>query len=344
MAAISLLVLYPLVALATDTGVAGQKLVLESRGTAQKLVFIAKDPLVPFPPIGSADDPSIGGAAIELVTSSGTGTLAIAGGLGNPGWRVAAGRVGGYVFKNGAAVRSLRLRQGRVLKITARSVPLAMTTPLGGVGVRITMGSTRTCALFDGPTVVSDVAGSFVARNATAPADCTNASLGDPAVCGDGVIEDPETCEASDDAACPGHCVDCACEPYCGDGAIDPGEVCDGMTFDPFSFACPLQVGPACAADCGSCCATQVCGSATGGYPCCPGSACPIPYGPGAVTSCRNVCTTSSDCGTGASCIQGMCYQQDCTSHDQCGLPGIRFCIVGVCCYVDPHGAGTFCN
>ncbi|HEV7734264.1 MAG TPA: hypothetical protein VGR62_18980, partial [Candidatus Binatia bacterium] len=277
-----------------DTGIQGGKIILRS-GT---LSFVSKDPLTPFPPLGSADDPSTGGATIDLIVPTASGAIVVPAGVGKPGWKTRTGAHGAYAYRNGGApggsspVRSLSLRQGRVLKLTARAVPILLTAPLGSVGIRLTMGATRACALFGAPTIVKDTPGSFTARNAPAPADCSDATLGRLPVCGNGVIEAGETCEAADDAACPGHCAaDCTCEAYCGDGTHDPGEQCDGTDFPPgfvFGGACANTEGavPACQDNC-TCCAIGLCHAGTFNVQCCPGFRCPLPLGPNDLTFCQ---------------------------------------------------------
>ncbi len=332
-------------ALGADTGIAGQKLVLKVRGTKQKLVFASKDPSAPFPPIGSADDPSAAGVTIDVITPGATGALPVPAGVGNPGWVVKDATVDSYTYRNGSSVRSLGLRQGRTLKLTARSVPIPMTAPLGSVGIRLTMGGTRICALFDGASVVADAAGSFTARASSAPADCSNTTLGHPAVCGDGVIEENEECEATSDAACPGQCAaDCTCPPVCGDGQRDPDEECDGTDFPPFGSGAPAACAnlgdavPACQSDC-TCCATLLCRAGTFQAECCPGLGCPLPLGPNDRKYCRPSCQTADDCGGGQVCFQGFCATPYCTDHAQCDG---GFCSEGFCCYAYP--GGFYCN
>jgi hypothetical protein len=73
--------------------------------------------------------------------------------------------------------------------------------------------------------------------------DCTCAT------CGDNVVESPaETCDGTDDSACPGLCpgpgenFECRC-PFCGDGVINvAGEVCDRHD----DAACPGHCSYAC--------------------------------------------------------------------------------------------------
>lgn len=303
-------------ALAADTGIAGQKVVLEVRGTKHKLVLASKDPLTPFPPIGSADDPSVVGAAIDLITPGAAGSLAIPGGTGKPGWSVKDGSVDSYTYKNGSApggpssVRSLALRQGRTLKVSGRNVPIAMTAPLGSLGIRITMGATRLCALFDASTIVADVPGKFTARASLAPADCASSTLGGQ--------EEPG---------------------LCGDGQRDPGEECDGTEFPSSDTpaACSSQDGavPACQADC-TCCATSLCreGIFQPQSECCPGLACPPSNGPNDRAYCRPSCQTADDCDAGQVCFLGFCATPYCTADSQCGSGTV--CNDGFCCYLGP--------
>lgn len=336
-------------AFGADTGIQGTKLVLKSRGSTYKLVFVSKDATMPFPAIGSVDDPSTGGMVIDLVTPAALGQMAIPGGLGNPGWKTQDGAVDSYTYRNGAApagpsfVRSLSLRQGRVLKVTARSVGVAMTSPLGSVGIRFRMGSTRACALFDGATIVADAPGTFSARNATVrPGDCTNTSLGfGPPVCGDGAVNGDEQCELTSDAACPGLCTpECTCVVPCDDGELDPGEECDGQAFGP-APACTIEPGlasPRCRADC-TCCQTLACSGPNFDFPCCPGLACPNRIGPHDYAFCRPSCETSDDCQGNQICVDHICRTPTCTSNAQCPMtPYGQSVCAGVCCVAGPFG------
>ncbi len=82
-------------------------------------------------------------------------------------------------------------------------------------------------------------------------AECNAANDDDcAAVCGNGIVEAAEVCDAADDAACPGACLaNCAC-PVCGDNVVNQeGEECDG-TDDAAcpgnctaNCACPVPVG-----------------------------------------------------------------------------------------------------
>lgn len=332
-----------------DTPIEGSKLVIRVRGTTKKVVFVSKDAATPFPPPGGADDPTSGtpgGATVDVVTPDAIATLAVPGGFG---WD---GSSDTYRYKNPLApgdpspVRSMSLRQGRVLKITAKDVALPLTSPLGSVGIRITMGSTRSCALFDAAAIVSDQAGRFVGRNAPAAAlpDCSDYALGLAAVCGNGLLEPGETCDGAATGSCPTGCdPDCTCAAYCGDGALDAGEECDGTIFGMSveNQACTYAEGiasPACQDDC-RCCALAACSAFGFEAVCCPGYNCPQRIGPNAISYCRPTCSQDEDCSAGDICfLDGMCRTPVCSTNTDCG-PGV--CIIGVCC-ID-LGAGLVC-
>jgi hypothetical protein len=133
--------------------------------------------------------------------------------------------------------------------ITGKYVPLTVTAPNPGTyaGLVISIpGGPTYCTNFGG------AAGGVFLRNdalylriakPTAEGVCPS---GTP-VCGDDIIDAPfETCDGSNDAACPGLCgangFACLC-PFCGDATIDPGEACDtnahpGSCTEGCSYAC----------------------------------------------------------------------------------------------------------
>jgi hypothetical protein len=186
--ALVLCVMLEATALAADQPVTGAMLVLRrSSSGAEALVFVSKDPAALFPAIGSADDPQTGnpgGALVELFStaepSGATHTVPPANWTARPGTRPS------HRFSNRRApdtlsdVRTVVLKQGRLLKVVGRGVGLGLTTSQGTVGIRITTGSLRNCALFGPPSVRRDQAGVFDARNASTAglADCSETSLG----------------------------------------------------------------------------------------------------------------------------------------------------------------------
>lgn len=195
-------------ALATDRPIAGDLLAIKrTRAGKERLLFISKDRSVPFPAIGGPDDPtagSPGGALVEVFSRNhpGSGTLPLPADVGNPGWKVKAGKKPWYRFKNAdapegpSAVKSLFLKEGKQLRVDATSTGLMGPGPQGAVGIRVTIGSVRSCALFEGGSVVADRVRRFLGRNATATAltDCSDASLG--------AVGTINGCEAANLAAC----------------------------------------------------------------------------------------------------------------------------------------------
>jgi hypothetical protein len=177
---------------ALDVPIDGRKLVLKrSSSGREKLTFVSRDPDVPFPPIGGADDPSSGTPGGVLVELFSTATavrpqLTAPPGVGSPGWRVKVGATGAYVYANPTAplgpspVRKVSLKQGRVAKVVAASLDgLPLDAAQGSVAIRVTTGTLRSCARFQGAAVRRDQPGVFVATNAlgAALADCSDASL-----------------------------------------------------------------------------------------------------------------------------------------------------------------------
>jgi hypothetical protein len=172
---------------AADQPIDGVKLVLKRTASAEMLVFVSRDPDAIFPPIGGADDPSTGtpgGMSIDLFSvGEGTAGLTVPSGLG---WSASAGPPARFKFRNGDApagpspVRLALLKEGRVLKVSAKAVGLPLVAAQGAVGIRITTGTLRSCARFDAAAVRKDVPGKFVAKGALAMmlADCSDASLG----------------------------------------------------------------------------------------------------------------------------------------------------------------------
>ena len=242
-----------------DQPIDAVKLVLKRTATRETLVFLSRDPAFLFPPPGSADDPatgSPGGLIVDVFSANeGGASHAVPPGVGNPGWTVTVGSAPRFRFRNSGApavlssVRSALVKQGRVIKVMGRVTGLSLAGPQGAVGVRITTGTRRSCALFGAATIKKDEAGVFVAKGALASSlsDCSDGSLGGTTATtttlpGCQIIPDPfePTCGGS----CPvgGQCVDeigpnfqqdCACIPAgataCnGSGYPTCGGVCGG--------------------------------------------------------------------------------------------------------------------
>lgn len=222
---------------AADHPLDAAKLVLRQQASgAARMIFIARSSLVEIPSPGGLSDPRSVGATVELFARDGErATFLVPAGEGRPGWRL-RGEGSGFVYTRpgqsaaGSAVRAVALRQHRALRIAAGDAGLTLDATLDSVGVRLTIGTLRLCALFAPATVVRDEAGIFVARRAVAAAlaDCGDSALAG-AICGNGVREPVEDCDGGDDAACPGDCLPtCVCQGFCGDGIVNQtSEVCD---------------------------------------------------------------------------------------------------------------------
>lgn len=310
------------VADAVDLPVSARKLILRrTAGGEEKLSFLTKDANFPFPAIGSDDDPMMGtpgGVTIELFSpEQGAVRIDVPAAVG---WIAKDGSPAFYKFTNKlapggvSAVSSLLVKEERAIRLRSSSVGFPSMAPLGPVGIRITMGTLRVCALFDATTIKRDEARVFLARDAKAAslADCSTASLGGP------------TCGELADA------------PICG-GTCPAGSACgsrDLSTCECIAAAQPCgDTAPVCN---GECPAGQECGT-TGGLPF-PGCAC-LPTGS---TPCGNELspTCGGDCPSGLDCY-GVTFPFgpftangcQCLAEpptDPCGgcLPGFQ-CIVG---------------
>jgi hypothetical protein len=172
--------------------VTGAKLLMKKSSSGREtLIFVTKDPAVYVPAFGAPDDPTLGGAHIDVYTATGVSSgLNVPAGVGKPGWQTKPAPPT-YQFKNSFApsgisvVRAVKLRAGKGLKIVAREIGLPMTQPLGAVGLVWTTPSSigaanRVCAHFGAATVTKDVPPVFKARNAPAPANCNLETLQQP--------------------------------------------------------------------------------------------------------------------------------------------------------------------
>jgi cysteine-rich repeat protein len=247
-----------------DQPIAATRLTLKRGSTSAKLVFVTKDPAFLFPAMASADDPSLAGATIDLFAiGEGAASLAIPPGVGKPGWLLTTAAPS-YRFTNRTApagpspVRTAQLKQHRQLRIVARAVPLPLAVAEGAIGIRVTTGTLRSCALFDAATVRVDVPGRFVAAGAlaTSLADCSDTALGAPTTTSTTATTTTTTTV-----------------PVCGDGVVQAGEECDDPAPGPCFGSCGAPGTPtAC-----QCCVQNggQCGSGGGAAPCCdPAAAC----------------------------------------------------------------------
>ena len=306
---------------ATDRPIDGQRLVLKKVGTGTKLTFVSRDPDFLFPDIGGADDPGSVGAAVELFSQTeGQASLSMPAGAGNPGWTATPSPTPTHRFRNGdapggiSAVRVAVLRQGKVLKIVAKSAGLPLAVAQGAIGIRITSGTLRSCTRFAGLAIRKDVPGAFVGAN----------SMGILPSCSDGSMNGTPECGEGGFPFCGGPCPGgdlcvfgsgvCQCVPPstpCGDtapvcgGTCSAGEECVevGPGFFPSCVCLPVGSTP--------------CGSP--GPPVC-GGACP------SGTDCKPIYPPPT---------QGGSLGCTCAAPGPCGQGGLD-CGNGFVCFIFP--------
>jgi hypothetical protein len=148
---------------AAEQGISGRKLLLKANKHGKaKMVFLSKDPAIE----GQSSTPQNGYLEVCSPAENEAGTLDLPAG----GWRVNKKGISKY----GATVL---IKPGKTLKILGH---LASDQSLGSVGVRLTIGDLVQCALFSGASVVRDDPRHFQGKDAPAPPDCSNATLGCP--------------------------------------------------------------------------------------------------------------------------------------------------------------------
>ena len=152
---------------------------------AERLVLVSGDKSVSLTPPDAADP-----ATLELFSHA-TGEHAVLAFDGADATWIARSRgrrgpIVRYRDPNPSAasggIKRLVHRVGRHLVVVGTKIGLSPTAAHEGVGVRLTVGSTRLCALFDAPTVRRDRPGLFSAQGARAAslADCSDAALAGP--------------------------------------------------------------------------------------------------------------------------------------------------------------------
>jgi hypothetical protein len=305
-----------------DFDVDAVKLAIRSRGSANSLVFVARNGgalgTAVFDALAAESE---GGpvATVEFITNTDTLTLALPAGSGPAGWLTGRGTGESVRFRNPLSpdgpgpIRTFSIRRNHTLRIVARDVPLTFGPPPRTLGVRITVGSTRGCAYFDESTVLHDRPGvAFLARRGgVALTDCSDESLNQA--------------------------------PICGNGVLDPGEQCDGHDVEPVA-SCQGDAGLVrfqCLSDC-TCCASPQSACAVNGdifAPCCPGYQCVLTPSPNLIGYCHPIlgtCVTDEDCPEGRVCsIFGECWRPMCSDEVPCPS-GFLGCDRGLCCGFDP--------
>ncbi len=327
--------------LAADQPISGARLQLRKNGTKQQLVFRSDDPAFLFPPQGSGDDPagSPGGLLVELFSANEGSTLQLA---PRAGWVFIDRSHDMYRFSNRLAaspIRTAELRQARGIRVTGTDVGLPLDGAQGAVGIRITAGSRRNCALFGPTTVQRDVAGEFRAHNALASAiaDCSDVTLtGTPTT---------TTTSTTTTTLAPGSCAD-GPFPTCG-GACPVGDICGPDLSSGCRCISPSSPCGGTAPVCnGTCAAGEACVAV--GHPTFPSCYC-VPSGstpcgsPGAPT-CGGTCPGSLECNPIYSLpILGGQVVCECTGTQSCGSAGGGRCANGWACGVQPPNPQPNC-
>jgi hypothetical protein len=153
----------------------GKKLSLKVKSAdpaEQSLAVLSKDPAIALGDgNGSADDPTLVGGSLRLVSGGGfdaTHPLPAAGWqvVGKPG----AGK--GYRYKGDGPVTVALVKRGKLVKAVGRGeLGVSLGTDPDPVAITLTIGGERYCLAFGG-TAVFDPERKFVAKEAEAPAAC----------------------------------------------------------------------------------------------------------------------------------------------------------------------------
>ncbi len=161
-----------------DRPVEGKQLVLRRNASGRgKLTFAGGTPgEIAFPPFLEQ------GVVVELFSPVEPAGVRFE--LPAAGWSMARQYV--VRFANRRAPNELSplsnavLERERYVKISGKVAGLALDVPQGRVGIRLTAGTSRWCALFTETTAIADVPGRFAGRRAPASAvvDCRADSLG----------------------------------------------------------------------------------------------------------------------------------------------------------------------
>lgn len=371
-AAVLTVTLAAVVASADDYVVGGRELTLRA-GAGGTLSLQLRDPELQIPAPGSPDDPSVAGLVVTLFGWASGGQASFVAAPGGD-WRVRTAPSATYryarrpVDAGSAFIATATLRAGNTLRVRAKSGGLSLVSPEGAVGVRVQMGTTRICALFDPPAVRRDAGGRFIARDADVPAiaSCDDAVLGG-ATCTESGLTCDGTCPGDGECA-GGPGVGCSCvSPHqpCGgtwpacNGECPAGEVCSDIGGTPYSSCgclpagstpcggvypscgdgdCPA--GTTCLVDTFTCCGgVQIsnCACLTGPPPPPCGGTCPVGWNcvgpaPGFPETCLPPFCSG---GSGAPTCDGSCNQAgtECRS-----MGGVCFCLAP-CIGGDPYPA-----
>ncbi len=241
---------------AADQPLPGDRLVAAKGASREKLVVVLQHPSIGVPEPGGLDDPLSAGLHVQLFALDGQDGAELVAPPG-AGWTARTGDTTRYTYKNRSApggpspIRSIKIVEGKSIRIVARAAGLALAGPQTAVGVRVEMGTTRLCAVFDGDSVRRDRAGRFVARDADAPtfAECNDEALygipcSETSTCG-GVCSGDGECGGSEELGCFCASPSDPCgetHPVCN-GQCPTGEECGPIVGAPFTTCGCLPIG-----------------------------------------------------------------------------------------------------
>jgi hypothetical protein len=154
---------------------AGKKLLLKDKaGKPQKRAIdcIAQGGVTLGDGNASGDDPVVNGGSLRVRGGSFDTTYD----LPASGWKYQgkAGQGKGYKFAKGAAIKSVLVKSGKLLRIIGKGSGLGhdLTTNPDPVGVTLTLGARTYCLSFGGTVQFKDGT-KFLAKGAPAPAACS---------------------------------------------------------------------------------------------------------------------------------------------------------------------------
>jgi hypothetical protein len=155
----------------------GKKLSLKTKPTdpeKQGVTALAKDPSITLGDgNGSADDPTLTGGSLRVVTTSGD-AFDVTFDLPADGWQL-MGKPGankGYKFRSTGPVSVVLVKRGKLVKAVVKGgLGLSLLEDPDPVRIVVTTGAERYCMSFGG-TVVFDAERKFLAKDAPAPAAC----------------------------------------------------------------------------------------------------------------------------------------------------------------------------
>ncbi|HJQ85753.1 MAG TPA: hypothetical protein VKA21_16820 [Candidatus Binatia bacterium] len=142
--------------------------------TKRKLLIVASDPSLSIGAPGSAEDPTVTGGTLRVRTTAGDrfDTTYV---LEPSGWRPYRRRdpSKGWKYSKGPAIRFVLVKAGSALRILGKGPGLGhrLAADPNPVDVVLTLGARRYCLRFGGETDFTP-GKRFIARGATAPADC----------------------------------------------------------------------------------------------------------------------------------------------------------------------------